>query len=448
MNKLLILILSHMLIGSVSNDAVITIDEGVTVTIDGAFDNNGYIHNEGSLTVSGDYTYSSGDNIDGNGTFMFCDQAKELHSGANLVSFYAIPEDKSITNVMSSLGESASGVITEGGAASQIAAGLWVGSLTEISSTKGYWIIVDSDIDLVQCDVILSNRNTEYSLHSGANLISFPSFGRVGVSAGIPDDVEGSITGIITEGGAATQISPGLWVGSLQEFIGSKGYWVIAIDDFVFSYDLNTLERTFKKPEVSILENYEYIQSSHQAFYFIESIENIQEGDWVLSYNGDELIGSRMWNGDVIDVPVMGNDGNSYSENYLNVGETPQFKILRDDKLIDLEGDINTFENNGLFMISNLSQAVPVPNDFSLDRAYPNPFNPVTTLNFGIPVDSEVYLSIYNLQGREVSSLISGNMEAGYHSVVWNANTFASGVYFVKMIAGEYVSTQKLMLVK
>ena len=168
----------------------------------------------------------------------------------------------------------------------------------------------------------------------------------------------------------------------------------------------------------------------------------------MLSYNGDELIGSRMWNGDVIDVPVMGNDGNSYSENYLNVGETPQFKILRDDKLIDLEGDINTFENNGLFMISNLSQAVPVPNDFSLDRAYPNPFNPVTTLNFGIPVDSEVYLSVYNLQGREVSSLISGNMEAGYHSVVWNANTFASGVYFVKMIAGEYVSTQKLMLVK
>jgi len=89
-----------------------------------------------------------------------------------------------------------------------------------------------------------------------------------------------------------------------------------------------------------------------------------------------------------------------------------------------------------------------LPDDFSLDRAYPNPFNPVTTLSFAIPVDSEVTLSIYNLQGREVSTLISGNLDAGYHSVIWNADRNSSGVYFVKMVAGEYVNTQKLMLVK
>ena len=70
------------------------------------------------------------------------------------------------------------------------------------------------------------------------------------------------------------------------------------------------------------------------------------------------------------------------------------------------------------------------------------------SLNFAIPVDSEVSLSVYNLQGREVSTLISGYMDAGYHSVVWNADSHSSGVYFVKMIAGEFVNTQKLMLVK
>ena len=85
---------------------------------------------------------------------------------------------------------------------------------------------------------------------------------------------------------------------------------------------------------------------------------------------------------------------------------------------------------------------------YSLSTAYPNPFNPTTTLSFAIPTDSEVSLSIYNLQGREVVSLINGNMEAGYHSIVWDANTYASGVYFVKMVAGEYVNTQKLMLIK
>ena len=69
-------------------------------------------------------------------------------------------------------------------------------------------------------------------------------------------------------------------------------------------------------------------------------------------------------------------------------------------------------------------------------------------LSFAIPVDSEVSLSVYNLQGREVSTLINGNMDAGYHSIVWDANSYSSGVYFVKMVAGEFVNTQQLMLVK
>ena len=52
------------------------------------------------------------------------------------------------------------------------------------------------------------------------------------------------------------------------------------------------------------------------------------------------------------------------------------------------------------------------------------------------------------MQGREVVSLINGNIEAGYHSIIWNADSYSSGVYFLKMVAGDFVNTQKLMLVK
>ena len=131
----------------------------------------------------------------------------------------------------------------------------------------------------------------------------------------------------------------------------------------------------------------------------------------------------------------------------MEAGDIPQFKLLKDGELINLEGNIPSWENNQLYIMSSLTE-VALPEAFSLDRAYPNPFNPTTTLSFAIPVDSEVSLSIYNLQGRQVSTLIDGNMEAGYHSVVWNADAQASGVYFVKMVAGEFVITQKLMLVK
>ena len=90
----------------------------------------------------------------------------------------------------------------------------------------------------------------------------------------------------------------------------------------------------------------------------------------------------------------------------------------------------------------------PIPNEYALHQAYPNPFNPTTTLSFALAIESEVSITVYNLQGREVISLVNGNMEAGYHSVVWNADNNASGMYFVKMIAGEYMKTKQLMLVK
>ena len=95
-----------------------------------------------------------------------------------------------------------------------------------------------------------------------------------------------------------------------------------------------------------------------------------------------------------------------------------------------------------------LTEAIPLPETFRLDRAYPNPFNPTTTLSFAMPIGSEVSLSVYNMQGREVASLISGIMDAGYHSVLWNADNHARGVYFVKMVDGEFVNTQKLMVIK
>jgi len=55
---------------------------------------------------------------------------------------------------------------------------------------------------------------------------------------------------------------------------------------------------------------------------------------------------------------------------------------------------------------------------------------------------------VYDINGRLINELINNNMDAGYHSVIWNADNNASGVYFVKMIAGDYVSSQKLMLIK
>jgi len=78
----------------------------------------------------------------------------------------------------------------------------------------------------------------------------------------------------------------------------------------------------------------------------------------------------------------------------------------------------------------------------------PNSFNPVTTIQYGLPVDAAVNIIVYDLQGRIAAELANEFKSAGYHTLHWDASNHASGIYFVKMMTEEFTKTQKLMLVK
>ena len=117
------------------------------------------------------------------------------------------------------------------------------------------------------------------------------------------------------------------------------------------------------------------------------------------------------------------------------------------DELFTFEGDAEIVE-----IIAANSQdyidVIRVPVEFALHSAYPNPFNPVTTWSYSLPMNSDVLIQVYNLHGRVVETLTNSNMNSGYHTVRWKADSHSSGLYFVKMVAGDYHRTQKLMLVK
>jgi hypothetical protein len=89
-----------------------------------------------------------------------------------------------------------------------------------------------------------------------------------------------------------------------------------------------------------------------------------------------------------------------------------------------------------------------VPSAYLLSQNYPNPFNPATRMNFEIPISGDVLLKIYDASGKEVATLVNERKEPGTYSVQWNASQYASGTYFAKMTAGNFISTKKLMLVK
>ncbi len=93
-------------------------------------------------------------------------------------------------------------------------------------------------------------------------------------------------------------------------------------------------------------------------------------------------------------------------------------------------------------------QVSAVPTVMELRQNYPNPFNPSTTMRYGLPHKSQVSLMVYNNLGQLVSQLVSGEQEAGYHEVRFDASGLSSGVYFYRLVAENFVQTRKLLLLR
>lgn len=100
------------------------------------------------------------------------------------------------------------------------------------------------------------------------------------------------------------------------------------------------------------------------------------------------------------------------------------------------------------FFTTGIEDTAALPNTFKLEQNYPNPFNARTEINFAVPNASDVDLSVYNMLGQKVATLVSEKLEAGNHSVNWDASQVSSGVYFYKLTAGGNSETRALTLIK
>ncbi len=89
-----------------------------------------------------------------------------------------------------------------------------------------------------------------------------------------------------------------------------------------------------------------------------------------------------------------------------------------------------------------------IPKEFKLEQNYPNPFNPSTTIKFEVPVRTELSLTIFDIMGREILTLVHGVYEPGKYEVVFNAKNLSSGMYFYRLVSKNFVKTKKLLLLK
>ena len=117
-------------------------------------------------------------------------------------------------------------------------------------------------------------------------------------------------------------------------------------------------------------------------------------------------------------------------------------------KLKELAANVQDFYDNEFVEILNTKQTV-APTGFTLYQNYPNPFNPKTTIEYEVPEKSFVTIKIYDILGREEQTLVNNEEKVRWrHKVVFDASSFASGVYFYRMQAGSFTQTKKMMVLK
>ncbi len=248
--------------------------------------------------------------------------------------------------------------------------------------------------------------------------------------------------------------------------------WMLRIDSFVLpesglfpffvmdvggnlisSYSL-CIQRTFQPPNAPSLDNNP----------ITASIDNLAEMD-AYTFNADQ--------GDTMDITMAPSDASfdplieiydpkgllvtSNSEFNgplyiadLVIPETGEYTVLAMD---DGGGQFSSYEiSTGLRTDIFINKQI-LPDKFSLSSNYPNPFNPSTTIKYGIPKPAKVSLKIYNVNGQRVRTIVDLDQAPGFYSITWDGcNDFgaamASGMYFYQIITPEFVATEQMLLLK
>jgi len=112
---------------------------------------------------------------------------------------------------------------------------------------------------------------------------------------------------------------------------------------------------------------------------------------------------------------------------------------------LEYQSDFSQYDCSGSLL--SISGKI-LPEILTINKVYPNPFNPITTIRYGLAQNSDVQISIYDINGRLITTLINEFQITGYHSITWDASSYPSGIYFINISASNYSVTQKIVLIK
>jgi hypothetical protein len=185
-----------------------------------------------------------------------------------------------------------------------------------------------------------------------------------------------------------------------------------------------------------------------------EALKIYINGQVAYNYSGTRTFSSNAYWSEIVSINVkqgintllvkayQGNGASTYNFS-LNICEVQPDLNYRGNRILGLKfttdtSTITSIRRSDELLITN----------YELQNCYPNPFNPTTTIRYHISKTSPIKLTVYDLSGREVATLVNEEKPAGTYTIPWNAAHLSSGVYFSRLTAGKFTQVKKMMLIK
>ncbi|RLC46102.1 MAG: hypothetical protein DRH57_06735, partial [Candidatus Cloacimonadota bacterium] len=366
----------------------------------------------------------------------------------NWISTYIHPDDPSIEAVFGTLGDAVYQVKSQTQSAIY-ENGVWIGDLTEIVDGEAYVVKMNEPAVLtIEGDVI--PYDTPIGLTEQWNWIAYlPE---------IPLNFQTALAGILDN---AEQIKNQTqsafkwnnnWYGNLTVMEPGIGYKVnmTVADELV--YQLGKIARADLASD-NVMD-WEPMAGTQ---YNMVVIADVKLDGKVFDNSDYNIVSAFDKHGKCRSVGKYENDFWYFTVVGNVDGDDISFRLY-DGKSVYESAETITFTNDNVVgtpdnPITISMSTDKVPDVFKLTQNYPNPFNPDTKIAYQLPVASNVEISIYNIKGERVRTLVSGKKEAGYHSVIWNGKdnnnrTVSSGIYFYRINTDRFSDTKKMLLMK
>ncbi|MCP4414066.1 MAG: T9SS type A sorting domain-containing protein, partial [Gammaproteobacteria bacterium] len=182
---------------------------------------------------------------------------------------------------------------------------------------------------------------------------------------------------------------------------------------------------------------------SYDTWLHNEVLVDLDNDTAIYSVDGQVIKGWK-WSNGTFGTPGPVELGGS---NFYGGGPVGAFDFYVDDYCIAVE------DSNWIIIGTGDDEISLLPKTFDMKQNYPNPFNPTTTIEYQLPKKSDVKIVIYNVLGQAVRTLVDNSADAGYHQKVWDGmndfgNRAATGIYFYRMVAKDFVKSKKMILMK